>query len=180
MLAVHGEPQRGLLSNGYASLRNSVRARFFDPCEPLIKVGSLTLHAKQKSHVNDLRKRRVRTTSRTPCHSTAMVQRCTGNLHSILFLALQCLSTSPVKLVLLTYGFFCRTPTYKLTIPGQPSQRVNLSVFIHSIYGILKRATSKVLLQIDEKQSHRFRHVSGRVIHTYMWIDHQVRAGPKL
>ena len=80
MLAVHGEPQRGLLSNGYASLRNSVRARFFDPCEPLIKVGSLTLHAKQKSHVNDLRKRRVRTTSRTPSrHSTPMVQRCTGN-----------------------------------------------------------------------------------------------------
>jgi hypothetical protein len=108
--------------------------------------------------VNDLRKRRVRTTSRTPSrHSTPMVQRCTGNLHSILFLALQCLSTSPIKLVFLTYGFFCRTPTYKLTIPGQPSQRVNLSVFIHSIYGILKRATSKVLLQIDEKQSHRFR-----------------------
>jgi len=43
-----------------------------------------------------------------------------------------------------------------LTIPGQLSQRVNLSVFIHSIYGMLKWATSKVFLQSDEKQSHRF------------------------
>jgi hypothetical protein len=49
MLAVHGEPQRGLLSNGHASLRNSVGTRFFDPREPLIKVGSLTLHVKQKA-----------------------------------------------------------------------------------------------------------------------------------
>jgi hypothetical protein len=47
MLAVHGEPQRGLLSNGYASLRDAVRAEFFDPCEPPMEVGSLTFHAKQ-------------------------------------------------------------------------------------------------------------------------------------
>ena len=61
------------------------------------------MHAKQKKPLNDLRKRRVHSTSRTPCHSTAMVERCTGNLHSILFLALQYLSTSLIKLVFLKY-----------------------------------------------------------------------------
>jgi hypothetical protein len=55
-----------------------------------------------------------------------------------------------------------------------------LLVFAHPVHDISKRLTGKVSLQICEQQAHRFRHVSGGVIRAYMWIDHQVRAGPKL
>jgi hypothetical protein len=102
MRAAHGNDRHSLLRNGYQFLQQRA-------CEVLrslrtpIKVGSLTMHAKQKNQVNDLRKCRVHSTSRAPCHSTAMVQRCTDNLHSILFLALQYLSTSLIKLASLTY-----------------------------------------------------------------------------
>jgi hypothetical protein len=75
MLAAHGEPQRGLLSNGCASLRDAVRAGFFGPCEPPMAVESSTFHAKQKGHVNNLRKRRcaplrvlLRVTARQWCN----------------------------------------------------------------------------------------------------------------
>jgi hypothetical protein len=57
------------------TLGSSIRAR------AQMKVGSLTFHAEQKSHVNDLHMRRARTNSR---HSTLMVQRCTGKSISIL------------------------------------------------------------------------------------------------
>jgi hypothetical protein len=83
MLAAHGEPQRGLLSNGYASLRDAVRAGFLDPCEPPMEVDSPTFHAKKKGHVNDLRKCRraplrvhLRVTARQWCNvaqETSMV-----------------------------------------------------------------------------------------------------------
>lgn len=82
MLAAHGESQRGLLSNGRASLRDAVRAGFFDPCEPPMAVAPSIFHAKQKRPRERPAQAPVRTTSRTPWrHCTPMVQHCTGNYH---------------------------------------------------------------------------------------------------
>jgi hypothetical protein len=103
MRTAHGNDQHSLLRNGYASFCNSVRARFIDPCEPQLKLDRSQCTQSKKSHVNDLRKRRVHSSSCAPCHCTAMVRRCTDNRHSILSLALQYLSNSLIKLVSLTY-----------------------------------------------------------------------------
>lgn len=47
MFAVHGDHQRGLLSNGCASLRDAARAEFFDPCEAQWKRNRSHVHARQ-------------------------------------------------------------------------------------------------------------------------------------
>lgn len=57
---------------------------------PRWKRDRLDFTQSKQGHVDDLCKRRARTTSRTPCgipsrHSTPMVQQCTGNWHSIAF-----------------------------------------------------------------------------------------------
>ena len=65
---------------------------------------------------------------------------------------------------------------------GRPSEAdsVCFLVLVYPIHDISKRPTGKLKLQIGEKQTHRLRHISGRVIRTYVGIDYQVRAGPKL
>ncbi|SAL72920.1 hypothetical protein AWB69_08888 [Caballeronia udeis] len=63
MRTAHGNGQHSLLRNGYASLCNSVRASFFDPCEPQLELDRSLCTQSKKSHANDLRKRRVHSSS---------------------------------------------------------------------------------------------------------------------
>jgi hypothetical protein len=82
--------------------------------------------------------------------------------------------------VTLQQGGRSRVRVERARLSGPKADPVCFLVLVYPIHDISKRPTGKLKLQIGEKQTHRLRHISGRVIRTYVGIDYQVRAGPKL